>query len=222
MLPDDEHHRLSALRLYRILDTATEKAFDDLTRLAAAICETPISLVSLIDTDRQWFKSRHGLDASETPRDQAFCAHAILDDQIMLVEDATEDDRFAQNALVLGDPEIRFYAGAPLQMPSGHRLGTLCVIDRVPRTLNPMQLDALATVRDAVVAQIELRRAADDLRGVANLIPMCAWCRNVKTSEDGELEEWRPLHEYIARFNPISHGICPTCQSGMGPTAIPE
>ena len=220
MLPDDETHRLSALRLYRILDTATEKAFDDLTRMAAWICETPISLVSLLDENRQWFKSNHGLNIRETPRDQAFCAHAISSSEIMVVADATQDERFVDNALVVGDPKIRFYAGAPLEMENGHRLGTLCVIDRRPRILTSTQVRALEVIRDAVVAQLELRRAADDLRAVANLIPMCGWCRKVRTGDDdSEISSWRPLHEYVAELNPVSHGICPECQESLSTNA---
>ena len=216
MLPTDERRRLSALRLYRILDTAPEKAFDDFTRLAASICETPISLVSLLDKDRQWFKSNHGFTVRETPRDQAFCAHAISHNEIMVVEDATKDERFFNNPLVVGEPEIRFYAGAPLEVENGCRLGTLCVIDRKPRVLSEAQLSALAVLRDAVVTQLKLRRAADDLEAIANLLPMCAWCRKVRTGEEAaDLSSWRPLHEYVADLNAVSHGVCPECQENL-------
>jgi len=211
MFPNDERRRLSALRLYRILDTATEKAFDDFTRLAASICETPISLVSLLDENRKWFKSNHGLTVHETPR-----AHAISQSDIMVVEDATKDERFFNNPLVVGEPEIRFYAGAPLEVENGCRLGTLCVIDRKPRVLSEAQLSALAVLRDAVVTQLKLRRAADDLDAIANLLPMCAWCRKVRTGEEAaDLSSWRPLHEYVADLNAVSHGVCPECQENL-------
>ena len=141
--PDDERERLAALRSREILDTPAEALFDDLTELASRICATPISLLTLIDAERQWFKSRVGVGLTQTPRDWAFCSYAILDTETMVVEDTSVDPRFADNPLVRDDPNIRFYAGAPLQTDDGFRLGTLCVIDREPRTLAPDRIAAL-------------------------------------------------------------------------------
>ncbi|OYV96587.1 MAG: hypothetical protein B7Z62_07915 [Deltaproteobacteria bacterium 37-65-8] len=166
-LPPNEAMRLVTLRGYDVLDTLPEQAFDDLTLLAAQICQVPIAVVSLVDENRQWFKSIIGLDAKETPRDVAFCAHSILtSDELLEVYDAQLDPRFADNPLVTSDPHIRFYAGAPLVAPDGHALGTLCVIDCVPRELSTEQKNALRALSRTVIAQLELRRTLTVCRQV--------------------------------------------------------
>jgi len=158
--PHDEEERIAALRSFEVLDTDPEVAFDDLTRIAALVCGAPIALVSLVDSDRQWFKSRHGLDATETPRELAFCAHAIQQERAMVVSDSHQDIRFADNPLVTGAPHVRFYAGAPLQVGTGSAIGTLCVIDHLPRDLAPEQLEILEALASQVVHQLELRRTS--------------------------------------------------------------
>jgi two-component system, sensor histidine kinase len=161
-----EGARLDALRRYAILDSEPEADFDEIVTLAATMCSTPIALISLIDQSRQWFKSVRGLDQKETPRDISFCAHAISGNDLFIITDATLDARFAQNPLVVGDPRIRFYAGAPLTTPDGHNLGTLCVIDGEPRVLTCEQESALRSLARQVMAQLELRLQSRELRQV--------------------------------------------------------
>ncbi len=162
-LPENEDDRLRKLYDLDILDTLEEQAYDDLTSLAAEICKMPIALVSLVDSDRQWFKSHHGLDAKETPREFAFCAHAILNDDIFIVEDSSKDERFFDNPLVTGGPEVQFYAGAPLIMSDNNKVGTLCVIGNEAGVITQDQKDALEALARQVVSQLELRLKVKEL-----------------------------------------------------------
>ena len=157
--PPNEQERLEALRGFDILDTPAERAFDDLVRLALYICETPIAAVSFIDKDRQWFKSKVGFAVPETKRDISFCAHALtLPKETLIVPDASLDARFSDNPLVTGEPKVRFYAGAPLVTEDGFVLGTLCVIDHVPKELSAAQTKALEVLRNQVMRELQLHR----------------------------------------------------------------
>src|SRR5262245_55642461 len=158
--PGDEAARLEALREYGILDTPPEPAFDQLTRLAAHVCRAPMALVVFLDEKRQWFKSRVGFELAETPREWSFCGYTVREQDLLVVPDATLDPRFSWIPYVRDAPHIRFYAGTALRSPEGLALGTLCVLDRVPRALDPAQLDALRTLGRQVEAQLELRRQA--------------------------------------------------------------
>lgn len=163
-LPTNEQARLAELKKYGILDTEPEIPFDRIVQLAAYICNTPIAAISLVDEERQWFKAIAGLDAKETSRDVAFCAHAILQDEPMIVPNALLDERFSDNPLVTSTPDIRFYAGVPLKTSAGQNIGTLCVIDREPRELSQAQIDAIAALSDNVMAHLELRLSHKNIR----------------------------------------------------------
>ncbi|MFM7888929.1 MAG: GAF domain-containing protein, partial [Pseudanabaena sp.] len=161
--PPNELERVAALHQCNILDTEPEQGFDDITRLAAHICQTPIAMVSLIDSDRQWFKSKVGLTTTETPRELAFCAHAILQDGVFIVADTLQDERFADNPLVTDSPNLRFYAGVPIKTAEGYLLGTLCVIDCKPRKLSQEQIAALNALSKQVSYFIETRRSLKEV-----------------------------------------------------------
>lgn len=196
--PVGEKKRLKVLWQYDVLDTPSEAMFDDLAELAARICEAPIALISLVDEDRQWFKAKVGISLTETSRDISFCAHAIKQSGLFIVPDATKDARFAQSPLVTSEPHIRFYAGAPLITPDGYALGTLCVIDKVPRELREDQKQALTILARHVVSQLELRRRSAEL----------ARARKQTREINAELEQARAelakAHAQLARAKPAA------------------
>lgn len=164
-MASNERKRLAALRSYRVLDTEAQASYDDITRIASSITLAPMALISLVDSERQWFKSSVGVAVSETPRAVSFCSHAIENPEtVMVVNDATKDQRFATNPMVTDAPHVRFYAGAPLVGTDGYAVGTLCVIDRKPRELDRAQLDSLSALARLVVMQLEYRRLACDLK----------------------------------------------------------
>jgi len=179
----DEGARLKALRAHHLLDTDPEQAFDDLTLVASQVCGTPIALITLVDKDRQWFKSKIGIDLQETARSISFCSHVIEEPGLFVVPDTLSDGRFRDNPLVVNDPKIRFYAGAPLLTPDGEPLGTICVADRMPRTLSEGQRAALVALGRQAESQLELRRRLGELRvalegldKLGGLLPFCSTC----------------------------------------------
>jgi GAF domain-containing protein len=214
--PTNEAERLAALKEYHILDTGAEQSYDDITILAAHICNVPIAMISLVDEVRQWFKSRVGLEQQQTSRDVAFCAHAILQNKPLIVRDATKDRRFADSALVTGEPHVRFYAGFPLINPEGLALGTLCVNDRQPRRLTAEQLKTMRALSRQVMALLELRRvsarladALEHVKTLEGLLPICAWCKRIRDDKG----YWDQVEAYIHKSTgaDFTHGICPEC-----------
>ncbi len=184
-VPADERERLQTLRDLDLLDTMPEERFDRITRIARQLFSVPIALVSLVDEDRQWFKSRQGLDAKQTPRDISFCGHAIIDKQALIVQDALDDERFADNPLVCDAPNIRFYAGCPIAAPNGHRIGTLCLIDQEPRSFSDedsarlrelamMVEDELSTLAQVTIDRVTgLSNRSGFLEIAGHLLPLC-------------------------------------------------
>jgi GAF domain-containing protein len=188
--PSVEAARIAALNRYAILDTEPEQSFDDLVTLAAHICKTPMAMLSLVDEHRQWFKSKVGVQVRETPREVSICTHAIQQDDLFVVPDTWQDPRFRDNPLVVGEPRVRFYAGAPLINEDGFALGTLCVVDREPRELDEDQKNALLSLRRLALAQMELRQ---NLRLLKDAL-------NDRTKEEHARElEVRQLEEKLIR-----------------------
>jgi len=225
-IPDNETQRLAALREYQILDTTAEQTYDDITALAAYLCNVPIAVISLVDESRQWFKSKLGLNEPETPRDVAFCAHAILQSEPLIVRDALKDSRFADSALVTRAPYIRFYAGFPLASPEGFALGTLCAIDRKPRQLSAEQKQAMQSLSRQVMALLELRRvstrlaeALENVKTLHGLLPICAWCKRIRDDQG----YWSQVEAYIREHTgaDFTHGICPECLEKQRPKKVP-
>jgi GAF domain-containing protein len=226
-IPENEAQRLAALKEYHILDTAEEQSYDDITALAAYLCDVPITMISLVDESRQWFKSKLGLNERETPRDVAFCAHAILQTEPLIVRDALKDTRFADSALVTSSPHIRFYAGFPLATPEGFALGTLCAIDRRPRKLSAEQKQAMQALSRQVMALLELRRISarlaqvlENVKALRGLLPICAWCKRIRDDKG----YWSQVEAYVHTHTgaDFTHGICPECFAKMRPKTPPQ
>jgi GAF domain-containing protein len=215
-LPPDEAARLDALARYHLFDDGAKHDLDDITKLAGFICQSPIAVVTLVDRDRQRFKAKVGLDGDETHRDHAFCAHTILSSEVLVVEDATQDVRFRDNPLVTGNPNIRFYAGAPLVTSDNFKLGSLCVLDRVPRKITAAETSALEALSRLVMTELELRRSSRELaeslehvKLLSGLLPICSYCKDIRDEEG----RWNRLEEYVGDRTTaeFSHGLCPKC-----------
>ena len=196
-IAENESERLAALYRYEVLDTPPEANFDLITSLAASVFGAPMALITLIDPDRQSFKSRYGLSVTETPRDDAFCAHAILSSDVLVVPDAATDARFVDNPLVLHDPKIRFYAGAPLETADGFRLGTLCVMDREPRLPEPRQIKALQALARQVIELLEFHRAKRELVAVRDELSARSRELNASEARFSAFMEHNPCVAYI-------------------------
>jgi len=221
-VPSQETQRLEALRQYHILDTPAEQSYDDITALAAFICDVPIALISLVEDHRQWFKSKVGVTVDETSRDVSFCAHAIASKDTMIIHDALTDERFADNPLVTCAPDIRFYAGVPLVTPTGQAIGTLCVIDHRPRELTTQQLKTLEALARQVVLQLELKRTSaqladslDHIKLMEGLIPICSYCKGVRNDEGF----WLTVERFMAEHADVNftHGVCNDCMRQQFP-----
>jgi GAF domain-containing protein len=215
-LPDNESERLEALRAYHILDTEAEQVYDDVTALVSCICKVPMATISLVDEKRQWFKSRLGVAQKETPREVAFCAHAILQTEPLIVNDALADERFLDSPLVNQDPEIRFYAGFPLINKEGFALGTVCALDHEPRHLDAQQQLAMLALTRQVMVLLELRRVSTQLaeslehvKTLRGLLPICAWCKRIRDDQG----YWKQVEAYFHAHTgaDFTHGICPEC-----------
>jgi hypothetical protein len=222
-----EQARLDALRGYGILDSEPERRFDDIAKLAAAALDMPIAMVSLVDDKRQWSMAAVGIARDEVPRAHSFCTHAITQDWTLVIDDASVDARVSATPIVSGPTQARFYAGAPLITPEGHRVGTVCVIDRVPRTLSRRELEMLASIARQTIELLEHRLTAARLgaaqarlQTMATLIPICSHCRKVRD----EANQWLTLERLVqaktgSRF---THGICPDCVREHYPAAADE
>jgi GAF domain-containing protein len=221
--PANEGTRLQALHQYQILDTKREQDYDDLVELAAHLAECPMAVVSLVAEDRQWFKACIGVTEQQTSREISFCAHAILTpEQPLIVPDTHHDARFAENSNVLGGPQIRFYAGFPLVTVAGHALGTLCVMDRRPRSIETVPMKYLATIARQVTQLMELRRVSKGLAQalqhastLEGLLPICCQCKAIKD----ETGKWLRLEGYVMARTPakFTHGFCPECATKLYP-----
>lgn len=215
-LPANEEARLAALKAYDILNTPPEPLYDNIAQLTVQICGTPMATVTLVDRTCQWFKARVGIEDQGTPRDIAFCAHAILDTEPLIVPDAHKDERFVNSPLVTQAPFIRFYAGFPLSTAEGLSIGALCALDRRPRRLSAEQRSAMKALAKQVMALLDFRRVSRQLADalgqvklLSGLLPMCAWCKRVRDDQG----YWKQIEAFLQNSAEVdvTHSICPSC-----------
>ena len=220
-----EIRRLEALRNYQTLDSAPEREFDDVVKIASHICGVPLATLTFAEGDRQWLKARIGLEKSEMFPEDSFCAQTTFSGELVVVEDTTADARFAESPFVTSEPHIRFCASAPLMDAEGNSLGSLCVLDREPRTLTAAQKQALEALARLVVSHMELRRVSHvlaealyDVRTLQGLLPICAHCHGIRNDEG----YWERVEEYLGHHTEaeLSHGICPKCFQKRYPEAF--
>lgn len=206
-----ERKRLHVLELYDIMDSTARETLDGLVRLAARICGTEMSLISMVGEEQQEFRAAYGTDLEQTPREHSFCQHLLGSRDVMTIDDAREAALFRDNPLVTGEPHIRFYAGAPLEVEPGIVLGTLCVLDTSPKTLDAGQRESLEVLRDCVVTQLRYQRARAEMHALEHVMPFCAWCRRIRVeARDGNIE-WKSTEDFVQEREPVTHGICPDC-----------
>ena len=214
--PGNEKARLEALHQLEILDTEMQPEFDAFVKLAGHICGTPVALISLVDTERQWFKAKIGVEETQTDRNISFCGHAILGGEVMVVNDTILDPRFFDNPLVIAGPKIRFYAGAPLTTKEGFALGTLCALAPQPKELDAQQLECLSLLAKQVTKFMEARKTArllkhalTEIKVMKQVLPICAGCKKIRNDDGG----WDMLEDYISAHadTDFTHGICPDC-----------
>ena len=211
--PTSEFHRQSALEECGALDGDADPFFRELLALAAKTCDTPVAVVSLVELDRLRFYACHGIEAEGAPREGSLCASTLVAEAPLLIRDASEDPRFAEGPLVTGWPHIRFYAGIPIELDGSIRLGSFCVIDGRPRTLNAHQVETLQVLAKAAATQFELNRLRRSIAQSSEPLCVCAWCKNVAVQAPNDEPEilWMPMEAFLEREKVLTHGICPSC-----------
>jgi len=219
-IPENEEERLELLQQLDILDSLGEESYDFITKVAAEVFEVPIASITFVDEERQWLKSRIGLDIAQTPREHAFCTYNILDDEMLIVEDASTDPRFADNPFVTGEPNIRFYAGSPIQLRDDIFLGSVCILDTKPRQLDEKQKQILTSLGKQVSTLLQMRKVSEDLRQrtrevehLQQLLPKCSRCGNVRSDDD----YWTSVDDYLQTHThqQVTQSLCPDCSADL-------
>ena len=218
--PENEQERVELLRKLDILDSLAESSYDFIVGVASRLFDSPVAFISFLDENRQWFKATVGLEVKETPREVAFCNYTILNENILVVEDMQQDDRFKNNPFVKDDPSFRFYAGFPITLGDDLRIGTVCVLDNKPRTFSENDKMLLKELAEHVTDLIKIRKISDELREknrevqeLQKLIPICSWCGKIKDDQN----YWQSVESYISQqqHSKITHSICDDCSKNL-------